>query len=45
MVSILTRLAPQKLDSDGVDALVALVSDEPFVAPGPLHETGVAHVA
>ncbi|HEX7157842.1 MAG TPA: HD domain-containing phosphohydrolase [Edaphobacter sp.] len=42
IVSILTKLAPQKLDSDCIDALRELLSDEQLVAFGPLHEERAA---
>jgi putative nucleotidyltransferase with HDIG domain len=44
IVSILTKLAPQKLDSDCVDALLDLLSDEQLVAFDSLLEEQVAQV-
>jgi putative nucleotidyltransferase with HDIG domain len=44
IVSILTKLAPQKLDSDCVDALCELLSEQQFVAPSPLHGARVSQV-
>ena len=44
IVSILKKLAQQKLDSDCVDVLLDLLSDEELVGFDPLHEQRIAQV-